>query len=47
MERERKRKGKEKWNLEALAETEKSQMPQPGIKPGTPANVVDALRLSH
>ena len=32
---------------EALAETEKSQTSQPGIEPGTPANAVDALPLSH
>ena len=32
---------------EALAGTEISQTPQPGIEPGTPANAVDALPLSH
>ena len=30
-----------------MAETEKSQTPQPGIEPGTPANAADALPLSH
>ena len=32
---------------EALADTEKSQTPQPGIEHGTPANAADALQLSH
>ena len=52
--RERKRKGKKEEGKgekeigsEALAETEKSQTPQPGIEPGTPANAADALPLSH
>ena len=51
-ERKRKRKkeegkGGKEIGSEALAERKKSQTPQPGIEPGTPANAADALPLSH
>ena len=54
--RERKRKGNEEVGKgereseigsEALADTEESQTPQSGIKPGTLSNLADALPLSH
>ena len=49
MEREKEEDGKggREIGSEALAETEKSQLPQPGIDPGTSANAADVLPLSH
>ena len=55
-DRERKRKGKEeegkekgkgKLEVKLWQKRKKSQTPQPGIEPGTPANAADALPLSH
>ena len=55
-QRERKRKGKEeegkekgkgKLEVKLWQKRKKSQTPQPGIEPGTPANAADALPLSH
>ena len=49
-ERERKgerRKGKGNWKWSFGRNGKKSQTPQPGIEPGTPANAADALPLSH
>ena len=53
--RERKRKGKKeegkggkgKLEVKLWQKQKKSQTPQPGIEPGTPANAADALPLSH
>ena len=49
LERERKRKGKEKGKgeleVKLWQKRKKSQTPQPGIEPGTPANTADALPL--
>ena len=45
-ERER-RKGKGKLKVKLWQKRKKSQTPQPGIEPGTPANAADALPLSY
>ena len=40
-------KGKGKLEVKLWQKRKKSQTPQPGIEPGTPANAADALPLSH
>ena len=39
--------GKGTLELKLWQKRKKSQTPQPGIEPGTPANAADALPLSH
>ena len=39
--------GKGKFEVKLWQKRKKSQTPQPGIEPGTPANAADALPLSH
>ena len=47
-EKERGReRGKGKLEVKLWQKRKKSQTPQPGIEPGTPANAADALPLSH
>ena len=50
-EEEEKERGKEsgegKLEVKLWQKRKKSQTPQPGIEPGTPANAADALPLSH
>ena len=46
-EEEGKEKGKGKLEVKLWQKRKKSQTPQPGIEPGTPANAADALPLSH
>ena len=46
-EEEGKEKGKGKLEVRLWQKRKKSQTPQPGIEPGTPANAADALPLSH
>ena len=42
-----KERGKGKLEVKLWQKRKKSQTPQPGIEPGTPANAADALPLSH
>ena len=46
-EEEGKEKGKGKLEVKLWQKRKKSQTPQPGIEPGTPANAADAPPLSH
>ena len=41
------KRGKGKLEEKLWQKRKKSQTPQPGIEPGTPANAADALPLSH